>query len=512
MAKTPNLEEPTTNEGAATAGSFEGVQWFGHPRGLATLFFTEMWERFSYYGMRAILMLFMTATVMGENPGLGLDIGKAAAIYGLFTSLVYILTLPGGWIADNLWGQRRAVFVGGAFIAAGNFCLVVPGPVFFYLGLLLIIVGTGLLKPNVSTMVGDLYPEGGGRRDAGFSIFYMGINIGAFIAPFIVGGLGEGFNWHWGFAASGVGMTLGLVQYQIGFKHLGTAGLLRSTDSREVLGKRARMFYLGLAGVVALAALLIFLALTGVLPITLQGFATAMGYAVIAMVILFFAYLLLAGGYNSVEKKRLGVILWLFLLAATFWAGFEQAGTSLNLFARDLTDRSLFGWEAPASFLQAINPVFIIAFAPVFGWLWLWLTKRNANPSIPLKFAFGLLGLTAGFLVIMWGALNATPDNLASPAWLVVTYFFFTVGELALSPVGLSSITKLSPKDRVGQMMGIWFVGAAMGNLFAGLVAAGMESMVPSALFRSVALFTGGAALLAFLLSPVIKKWTGGVQ
>src|SRR5690554_2497369 len=245
MVKDPNAETgnpvaPTVTGIQRETVAMEGRGFFGHPRGLATLFFTEMWERFSYYGMRALLVLFMTAAAMGENPGLGFDVGKATAIYGLFTSLVYLLALPGGWVADKLWGQRRAVFVGGIFIAAGNFCLAIPGTTFFYLGLLGIIIGTGLLKPNVSTMVGDLYPEGGARRDAGFSIFYMGINIGALIAPLIVGFFGENINWHLGFAASGIGMTLGLIQYKVGGRHLGDAGTLKNTESAELIKAQAR--------------------------------------------------------------------------------------------------------------------------------------------------------------------------------------------------------------------------------------------------------------------------------
>ncbi len=508
MAKTSDLETATTAAptGAPTTG------FFGHPRGLATLFFTEMWERFSYYGMRALLVLFMTAAVAGENPGLGFEVGQATAIYGLFTSLVYFLALPGGWVADKLWGQRKAVFIGGIFIALGNFGLVIPSMISFYLGLLFIIVGTGLLKPNVSTMVGDLYPEGGARRDAGFSIFYMGINIGAFIAPLIVGFFGEQINWHLGFLASGIGMVLGLTQYKLGDKYLGTAGYLQGGESESVVSARARKFYmiLGVSGLVV--ALFVALMVTGLLPVTLQGFATVLGYAIIAMVFVYFAYLIFAGGYSSIERKRLGVILWLFILAALFWAGFEQAGSSLNLFARDLTNRNLLGWEIPASWLQAINPIFIIAFAPVFGWLWVWLARRDANPSIPVKFALGLLGLAAGFFVIMWGAANATEATPASPAWLVVTYFLFTVGELCLSPVGLSSITKLAPQGRVGQMMGIWFIGAALGNLFAGLVAGELETLSMERLFWYVAVVSAGAGIVAFGVSPWVKKLTGGVK
>ncbi len=468
-----------------------------------------MWERFSYYGMRALLILFMTATTVEQNPGLGMDVGTAAAIYGLYTSLVYLLALPGGWVADNLWGQRRAVFVGGCLIAAGQFSLALPLTATFYFGLVLIVLGTGLLKPNVSTIVGELYPEGGARRDAGFSVFYMGINLGAFISPFVTGFFGEGYNWHLGFAMAGFGMLLGLIQYKVGAKHLGEAGLLKTDDTPAQLAAKSRKFFGGFFGIVALVAIFAWLVHSGVLPITLQQIAGYLGSSILVLVGLYFIYLWLFGGHTGQEKKRLVVIFWLFLLAAVFWSGFEQAGSSLNLFAKEMTNREIFGWQAPASFLQAINPVLIIILAPVFGSLWVWLARHRANPSIPVKFGLGLVGLGAGFFVISWGAANAQEGHLVTPAWLVVTYFLHTCGELSLSPVGLSSITKLSPAGRVGQMMGIWFVGASLGNLFAGLVAGTLETLPPMLLFRTVAMIVGGVGLFALLVSPLVRKLIG---
>jgi POT family proton-dependent oligopeptide transporter len=483
-----------------------------HPRGLSTLFFTEMWERFSYYGMRALLVLFMTAATVEGNPGLGLDVGTAGAIYGLYTSLVYILALPGGWIADNLWGQRKAVWVGGWVIAAGHFTMAIPSTFTFFLGMSFIICGTGLLKPNVSTMVGELYPEGGARRDAGFSIFYMGINLGAFFGPLVTGFLGEQNNWHWGFGAAGVGMVFGLIQYKLGAERLGNAGLLTTTDTPEQLATKSRKFFSGFFAVVAAVVAFGYLVSAGVLPFSLTQIATVMGYSVLLIVGLYFVYIWTLGGHAAEENKRMAVIFWLFLLVAIFWSGFEQAGTSLNLFARDLTDRVILGWEMPASYLQSVNALMIIIGAPIFGAIWVWLERRNANPSIPMKAGLGLMGLAAGFFVLAWGAANATSDNLVSPSWLVVTYFLHTVGELCLSPIGLSAITKLSPQRRVGQMMGIWFVGAALGNLFAGLVSGQLETMAPSALFRTVAMITGAVGLGALLLAPQVKKWAGGVR
>lgn len=501
-------------EAAALAG---GDQWFGHPRGLSTLFFTEMWERFSYYGMRALLVLFMTAPLVAENPGFGFADGQATAIYGLYTFFVYVLSLPGGWVADNLWGGKKAVFVGGVIIALGHFTMAgplvgLPDQPTFFLGLIFVVIGTGLLKPNVSAIVGDLYPEGGARRDAGFSIFYMGINIGAILGPLLCGIVGEGYNWHWGFSLAGFGMLLGLIQYKVGERHLLDAGQLQTGESREVVQKRERRFYLIAAAFAAIVVLVGFLMTTGALGITLEQLAGSLGVIVVIITMAYFAYIIFAGGHTADEKKRLGVIFWLFILAALFWSGFEQAGSSLNLFARDLTDREIFGTLVPASTLQLINPLFIVIFAPIFGAMWVWLAKRNTNPSIPVKFGLGLLGLAAGFFVLSWGAANATVENPVAPTWLIVTYFLHTCGELCLSPVGLSSMTKLAPKNRVSQMMGIWFVAAALGNLFAGLLAGQIEDLPPSDLFWTVALLVGGGGIIALLASPFVKRLIGDVE
>ncbi|MEQ1857813.1 MAG: peptide MFS transporter [Longimicrobiales bacterium] len=483
-----------------------------HPRGLSTLFFTEMWERFSYYGMRALLVLFMTGATATANPGLGLDVATAGAIYGLYTSLVYILALPGGWIADNLWGPRKAVWVGGWIIALGHFTMAIPRTETFFVGMFFIICGTGLLKPNVSTMVGELYPEGGARRDAGFSIFYMGINLGAFFGPLVTGFLGEQNSWHWGFGAAGVGMVLGLIQYKLGADRLEGAGLLKSNATPAEVASKSTKFFSGFFAVVAAFVAFGFLVSAGIIPVTLTQIAQALGSAVLVIVALYFAYIWAFGRHTPAENKRMGVIFWLFLLVAVFWSGFEQAGTSLNLFARDLTDRTFGTWELPASWLQSVNALMIIIGAPIFGAIWVWLERRNANPSIPMKAGLGLMGLAAGFFVLAWGAANATSDTLVSPSWLVVTYFLHTVGELCISPIGLSAITKLSPAKRVGQMMGIWFVGAALGNLLAGLVAGLLETMLPADLFRTVAMITGGVGLVALLLAPQVKKLTGGAS
>jgi POT family proton-dependent oligopeptide transporter len=483
-----------------------GKQWFGHPRGLSTLFFTEMWERFSYYGMRAILILFLVASV--QTGGFGMTDATAAAIYGLYTASVYLLALPGGWIADRVLGLRRAVFLGGCFIAAGHFSMAVPTVPTFYLGLVLIVIGTGLLKPNVSAMVGDIYPEGGARRDAGFSVFYMGINVGAFAGPIVCGFLGEKINWHLGFSAAGVGMVLGLIQYRRGGKYLGEAGVQRAAEAPDERRRARRALLIGVAAIAAIAVALAVLQSAGVLHLTLRGVARATGVGIVSLALLYFASVLLFGGLNTAEKKRVLVIFVLFVSAALFWSGFEQAGSSMNLFAERLTHRVIAGWQAPASWLQSVNSIFIIALAPVFAWLWVRLGSKE--PSIPAKFGYGLVFLAIGFLVMAWAAVRTQGGSArVGSMWLITTYFLHTLGELCLSPVGLSSVTKLSPRRFVGQMMGTWFMGSALGNLIAGLVAGGFQSMPLPALFGSVAKVTGIAGLVLLVFSKPIRSLIG---
>jgi POT family proton-dependent oligopeptide transporter len=485
------------------------TRWFGHPRGLSTLFFTEMWERFSYYGMRAILVLFMTNAV--ATGGMGLDDVTATAIYGLYTAAVYVVALPGGWIADRLLGLRRAVFWGGTIIAAGHFTLAIPNIVAFYVGLTLIVIGTGLLKPNISAIVGDLYPEGGARRDAGFSIYYMGINVGGFLGPLICGYLGEAIDWHLGFGAAGVGMVLGLIQYSLGGRHLGTAGELR--PEMQVAATRSAASHAllrSLEAVVGLAVIAAALQAIGAIQLSLVRFVDWTGLFIVSLAGFYLLYVVMFGGLTPIEKKRVGVIAVCFLAAACFWSGFEQAGSSMNLFAERLTDRVIGGWEMPASWLQSVNGIFIILLAPLFSALWLWLGSRN--PSIPAKMAYGLVFLGVGFAVLAWGSVNATLENPVSPSWLVVTYFIHTVGELCLSPIGLSSITRLSPARYVGQMMGIWFMGAALGNLVAGRVAGLIESLPMPQLFGTVTMFSVGAGFVLLLFAKPLRGWIGDAR
>ncbi len=491
----------------------------GHPRGLMTLFFTELWERFSYYGMRAFLILYMTDVARG---GLGLGTEISAAIYGLYTFGVYALALPGGWIADRVIGQRQAVFVGGVIIALGHFTLaaplVIPGSDFwsFYLGLFFLVVGTGLLKPNVSAIVGDLYigdtPE---RRDAGFSIYYMGINIGAFAGPIICGYFAENWDWHLGFSLAGIGMILGLVQYRLGTPALKGAGELGEEALAKVDEGRKQMIY-GIVGSLVLGGLIYAAIATGAISVTVVEFAQWTGGIVVVVAAIYFGGIIGFACRDKVERHRIFVIFLLFLGAAMFWSGFEQAGSSMNIFARDFTDREILGWLVPTSWLQSVNPIFIIIMAPVMGLLWVHLGARS--PSIPVKFGMGLFLLGVGFLVLAWGSIYVPEGAAADTAvgvgmtWLVVTYFFHTVGELALSPVGLSSVTKLSPPRLVGQMMGTWFMGAALGNLVAGLVAGRIESLPPEQLFMVVAGIVVGSGLLFVIFSPLINRLTHGVK
>ena len=501
------MSEPS----AATAG---GRTFFGHPRGLSTLFFTEMWERFSYYGMRAILVLYMVHAMSGRNPGMELDDRTATAIYGLYAGMVYLLALPGGWIADRIMGQRKAVFIGGIIIAAGHFSMAVPTMFTFFLGLVLIVLGTGLLKPNISAIVGDLYPEGGERRDAGFSIFYMGINIGAFGAPLICGYLGQQVNWHYGFAAAGVGMVLGLIQYAFGWKYLDGAGEFRGT--KESLAKDRSSLVKALGAVVVLLVGVVVLSSLGVIQLTVVGVAQAMTWIIMAVALGFLTYVAFFCGLEPAESKRVGVIGILFVAACLFWSGFEQAGSSLNLFADRLTDTSLFGWMMPASWLQSVNALFIIILAPVFAALWVSLGRRA--PSIPTKFALGLILLGAGFVVMVFASKAtgyAGPDSdyqRVGMSWLVVTYLLHTFGELCLSPVGLSTMTKLAPRRFVGQMMGIWFMATSLGNVIAGQVAGLFESLPLPQIFSSVTLTTAGVGLILLLFTKPIQKLMGGVR
>jgi POT family proton-dependent oligopeptide transporter len=473
--------------------------FFGHPRGLSTLFFTEMWERFSYYGMRALLILFMTAAPAAG--GLGFDASTAGAVYGLYTSMVYMTTLPGGWIADRLIGAQRAVLAGGILIASGHFSMAVPTLTTFYLGLVLIVLGTGLLKGNVSVIVGRLYTVNDTRRDAGYSIFYMGINLGAFLAPLVCGYLGQRVNWHVGFAAAGVGMVLGLVQFLYGRKYLGDAGSQPAdAGSPEATARRRSQAIRWLSGAAAVLGVIGIGLATGVLPLTATDLANAAGVGLLALVVPFFGWLFLSTGWTARERKQLVVVGALFLGASIFWSEFEQAGSTLNLFASRYTSNVALGIDFPSSYYQSLNGLFIILLAPVFAWLWLRLGAQGREPSSPAKFGLGLALVGAGFAVLAAGAAVAASGVLVSPLWLIAAYLLHTCGELCLSPVGLSAMSKLAPARIGGLIMGVWFLGSSVGNYIGGRVTGFYESLTPPTLFGIVALIgiAAGALFLAF--------------
>jgi POT family proton-dependent oligopeptide transporter len=416
-----------------------------------------MWERFSYYGMRALLILYMVGST--QQPGLGFSTAKSAQIYGLYTMLVYLMGIPGGFIADRYIGHRRAVFIGGVVIAAGHFSMAFPSIGSFYLGLLLIIIGTGLLKPNVSTIVGTLYTRDDVRRDAAFSIFYMGINFGAFFAPLVTGWLGQKINWHAGFAAAGVGMVIGLIQYSLGGKYL-----VPVSEAKE-------------SKFVATA------------PEAPQP----------------------GPAFTREDWARITAACILTLFALIFWAGFEQAGSSLNLFADQATRLKVLGFTYPSSWFQSVEPLFVIIFSPIFAWIWIALGSRN--PSSPAKFTLGLFFLSLSFLLVV-PAAKAFEANHArvSPWWLIGLYFLQMLGELCLSPVGLSMVTKLSPPRIVGFMMGVWFLATALGNYVAGWVAGFLQNRSFSEVFMIAFVTAAVATLILAVLIPMIRRLMSGVK
>jgi proton-dependent oligopeptide transporter, POT family len=487
--------------------------FFGHPRGLSTLFFTEMWERFSYYGMRALLLLFMIAAV--EDGGMGMDVKTGGAIYGLYTMFVYLLSLPGGWVADKLLGLRKAIFYGGCIIAAGHFLLAFPYPETFFLGLLLIVIGTGLLKPTASALVGEQYAiNDQAGRDAGFSIFYMGINIGAFIAPLITSYLGENINWHYGFAAAGVGMVAGLIQFKLTEKNLGVTGLPPKRDaSNPSQMHQERNVRLGVGVVLVLLAVFVTLLMTKTITINPITFAQSIGMAMLVCAVIYFVYVFLAEKLDLSEKKKVLAIFIIFIATTVFYMGYEGQGSSLNLFAEKYTDMFLGTFEMPAGWMQSFPAIFVVIFVPVFAWLWISLAKRNVNVSTPVKMALGLIFMGLGYVVMIGASMIVIGGEKPLPTWLILTYMLHTFGEICLYPIGLSAVTRLSPKRLVGQMMGVFFMALALGNLAAGLFAGEFDDGAITAnpnllidLFGLVAKITliGGVVVL-IISKPLLK-------
>ena len=458
------MNPPLTHAGAGAATEAD-TAFFGHPRGLSTLFFAEMWERFSYYGMRAFLILYMTTPLAAG--GLAMADSDATSIYGTYTGAAWGASIVGGIIGDRWLGQYRSVLLGGTLIMLGHFALVFRAIGFFYAGLALIVIGTGLLKPSVSTLVGSLYPEGDSRRDGGFSIFYMGINVGALFGPLVAGYLAQKVDWHIGFASAGVGMALGLTQLFWGRRYI-----------------EAAMDRIRAAKAVAPAA----------------GGATAprsrsRGF-----------------GFTANEWKRMAAIAVFFVCGILFFAAYEQAGSTLNLFADRYTRLDIFGFSFPSSWFQSVPAIFVVIFAPIFAWLWMRLGPRE--PSVPAKLALGLMFMGLAFLVLVPAGAAAQADQgvRVSPMWLVVAYMIAEFGELCLSPVGLSAVTKVSPTRIVGMMMGVWFLSNAFGNKLAGW-AAGFFSTTPlETLFGVVTGILLVAALVMFALVKPLRRLMGDAR
>jgi POT family proton-dependent oligopeptide transporter len=478
--------------------------FFGHPIGLRTLFLTEMWERMSYYGMRALLVLYMTGAVTGFNPGLGWSQVESQAIYGIYSGMVYFMVVPGGWIADNILGHQKAVLIGALIIALGHFTLAIPIEPTFFLGLIFVVLGTGLLKGNISTIVGQLYEGQDDKRDSGYTIFYMSINIGSTLGFLICSYLGEKIGWHWGFGAAGIGMTFGVIQY-IKHRHLlGDAGMHPNEmedDKRKKLTNYLKISLVGMFMVIGAG-------LFGFFTIDPRFFAEQFAYFLTIIAGLYFVYLFLFAGLNAAERKNLILLFLLFIGAAAFWSGFDQSAGSLNIFARDYTDLSIAGYEIPVGWLQFANPVIVVLFAPIFAGIWAQLARKNLDPSLPIKFAIGLLFMALSFIVMIVAVKIALESSPVGMQWLLLTYLFQTWGELALSPIGLSAFSRYGPKRYMGQMFGLWFLASAIGGVLAGLLGGealdgGLETISPVFEFMIQYYLVIAVALIA--LSFVIK-------
>jgi proton-dependent oligopeptide transporter, POT family len=463
----PKLTDALADVGQQAAAAPLDTRFFGHPRGLATLFFTEMWERFSYYGMRAFLLFYMVTPV--ANGGLGFTDAEGTSLYGTYTGSAWGAAILGGIVADRMIGQYRSVLYGGILIMLGHLSLVFQAIPFFYAGLALIVIGTGLLKPSVSTLVGSLYPQGDPRRDAGFSIFYMGINSGAMLGPIIAGYIAQKIDWHLGFGCAAIGMALGLVQYVFDKRHLAPA--LQRMEAEKTMQAGA--------------------------PVAQVSAASSSGTVL---------------GFAPAEWSRIAAIVVLFLFASLFWAGYEAAGSSLALFADRNTDLHILGFEFPSSWFQVLQPFFVIVLAPIFAWLWIRLGPRE--PSVPGKFALGLLFMGLAFVIMLPAGAAVAADNTlrVSVWWLIMWNLFSEFGELCLSPVGLSAITKLSPARIVGLMMGVWFLSLAVGNKLSGW----MAGLISTMSIVGVLEWMGGilivAAVVMFVLVKPVRRLMGDVK
>ncbi|MBT1450691.1 peptide MFS transporter [Glaciecola sp. XM2] len=483
----------------------EDTRFFGHPMGLMTLAGTEMWERMSYYGMRALLVLFMILAL--EEGGLGMTMAVASAIYGLYTGAVYFFGLPGGWIADRLIGGQKAVFYGGVIIMIGHIILAIPHESSFFIGLIFVVLGTGLLKPNIGAMVGQLYESKDARRDSAYTIYYMGINIGSLIGYGVCGWLQVNMGYHWAFGAAAVGMGIGLMQYKL------TANNIAGVSDKPVvpLTPAARQLAISaIAAFVVAVAVITVLIYSGVITFDPVVVAKNVAVAITAIFLIYFAYIFFGGNLDHDEKRRMGALFLICLASTCFWAGFEQAGSSLNVFGLEYTQRMVGTFEIPPAWFQSANSIFIIILSPFFAYMWMTLGKRLIEPSYSVKCAVGLIIMASGFIVMFFAAQLAASGLKVAPYWLVATYFLHTVGELWLSPVALSAVSKLSPQRFAGQMMGVFVLTYSMGSIIAGIFAGKFDpeqvDQMPG-LYLQITYFSVAIGIVLLLLSFKTGKW-----
>ncbi|MGW6919089.1 peptide MFS transporter [Kitasatospora sp. NPDC054939] len=498
------MASSTLETGVQRPVSPGGKTFLGHPRGLATLFMTEMWERFSFYGMRALLVYYMVATT--AEGGLAMQVGTATAVVSVYNAMVYLLALPGGWIADRFLGARRTVALAGGVIMGGHFLLAVPSKAAFFAGLAVVAIGSGLLKANISTMVGHLYDgPNDPRRDGGFTVFYMGINLGAFFAPLVIGTVGQKVDWHLGFALAGIGMALGLTQFLLGSRHLSE----RSSVVTSPISPAERSRVLRQAGLWLAAAVVFYGAVTMSGSFSIDWVIWPLSIAGIAIPAVYFGRVQRDKDLSADEKSKMRGYVWFFVAAALFWMIYDQSGSTLSVFAEEKTSATLLGFEFPTSWFQSLNPLYIMALAPVFAWLWVWLSRRGKNPSTAAKFAMGLLAIGASFMVMMVAMAAASGDTKVTPLWLAVVYLIQTTGELTLSPVGLSVTTKLAPAKYASQMMGVWFLAVTAGNCITAMTQLVVGDATGSTWYFAA---QGGLAVLAGVCLAMYRKRINGLM
>jgi proton-dependent oligopeptide transporter, POT family len=476
----------------------------GHPKGLYLLFFTEAFERFQYYGMRAFLVLYL----VDATKGLGWSRSEALSLYGTYTGLVYLTPVLGGYIADRFLGQRLSVVLGGTLMMGGQFLCALKSVPTLYAGLSILIIGNGFFKANISTMVGQLYAPGDRRRDNAFTIFYMGINLGGFLGPLIAGGLAEKVDWSFGFALSGLGMAIGVATFlALKGKLLVGIGTLKEKPS----AKEVKRFLTGLGLAAVVLAGLAWLAVKGPLAGRVNWDVVLLS-AILGTMLGFFVYLTFFGKLKKVERDRVIVIFVLVLFVVFFWAAFEQAGGLMNLYTDTKVDRGVFQWTVPTTWLQSVNSLFIVAFAPLFAMLWTWLAARGKEPTTTTKMALGLLLVSVGFVLMYAAALQSAAQGKAALLWVVGAYLFHTWGELSLSPVGLSMVTKLAPTRFASALMGVWFLSNAAANKLAGMLGGAAERFGDRTMFGIIVLGTAAAGLVLLTLSGTLKRMTHGAE